>query len=71
MKDIVPHANIICIIGNGFDLMHNNPSQNEIQGKYQAKIRQINVRKKTIINKRSAEIRSRYAMPKIDDFAEV
>lgn len=47
------------------------PSQQDIQAGYQPKISQINSEKQETLNKRSAEIRSRYTMPKLEDFAEV
>lgn len=47
------------------------PSQQDIQAGYQQKISQINSEKQEALNKKSAEIRSRYTMPKLEDFAEV
>ena len=47
------------------------PSQQDIQAGYQQKISQINSEKQEALKKKSAEIRSRYTMPKLEDFAEV
>ena len=47
------------------------PSKQQVQSSFQAKINQINGAKQAAIDKVTAEVRSQYTMPKLEDFAEV
>ncbi len=47
------------------------PSEKDIQEKYQSEIEQINKKRGEVIKKMEEEIRHRYSMPNIEDFAEV
>lgn len=47
------------------------PTQQQVQAKHQPTINQINADKKAEIDRITAEVRSQYTMPKLEDFAEV
>ena len=46
------------------------PSQKEIQARFQSQIEQLNAEKNEAFDRRSKEIRSRYTLPKAEDFAD-
>lgn len=52
-------------------LLNSITSQQAIQSRYQPQIIQINAEKQAAIDNATAEIHSRYTLPKLEDFAEV